>query len=271
MEAILKYYLEDGHIEEISNYTKDADAKERIIYEVFRVANGVPLFYEDHIKRLESSFKLTNKVFSYKYDKVKEYILRLIKANDIKFGNIKLTFDVKTDTMKIISIKHSYPTKEMYDNGVNTILYHGERKNPNAKIVDSNFRSRVTEQINKYSAFEAILVNNNGYITEGSKSNIFMIKDGKLYTSPLEDVLPGVTRGRIIGVSKNNNIKFEERNIKYQDIEKYDALFISGTSPNILPIAKVDDIEFDVNNNTMRELMDRFNENVENYIINFHN
>lgn len=271
MEAILKYYLEDGHIEEISNYTKDADAKERIIYEVFRVANGVPIFYEDHIKRLESSFKLTNKVFSYKYDKVKEYILRLIKANDVKFGNIKLTFDVKTDTMKIISIKHSYPTQEMYDKGVNTIFYHGERKNPNAKIVDSNFRSRVTEEINKYSAFEAILVNNNGYITEGSKSNIFMIKDGKLYTSPLEDVLPGVTRGRIIGVSKNNNIEFEERNIKYQDIEKYDALFISGTSPNILPIAKVDDIEFDVNNKTMRNLMDKFNQNIENYINNFHN
>lgn len=271
MEAILKYYLEDGHIEELSNYTKDTEEKERIIYEVFRVASGVPLFYEDHIKRLESSFKLTNKVFSYNYDKIKEYILKLIKANDIKFGNIKLTFDIKTDTMKIISIKHSYPTEEMYENGVNTIFYHGERTNPNAKIIDTNFRSRVTEEINKNSAFEAILVNNDGYITEGSKSNIFMIKDGILYTSPLEDVLPGVTRGRIINVAKNSNIKFEEKKVNYQDIEKYDAVFISGTSPNILPIAKINDKEFDVNNKTMRNLMRNFNEDINNYINNFHN
>lgn len=269
MEAVSKYYLEDGHIEELSNYTEDTEEKERIIYEVFRVESGIPLFYEDHIRRLESSFKLTNKAFSYKYDKIKEYILRLIKSNDIKVGNIKLTFDIKTDTMKIISIKHSYPTEEMYKNGVDTIFYHGERRNPNAKVVDTNFRSRVTEEINKYGAFEAILVNNNGYITEGSKSNIFMIKDDVLYTSPLEDVLPGVTRGRIIGVSKNNNIKFEEKNIKYQDIEKYDALFISGTSPNILPIAKVNNIKFDVNNKTMRNLMEKFDEDIYNYIKNF--
>ena len=271
MEAILKYYLEDGHIEELSNYTKDTEERERIIYEVFRVASGVPLFYEDHIKRLESSFKLTNKAFSYKYDKIKEYILKLINANDIKFGNIKLTFDIKTDTMKIISIKHSYPTEEMYEKGVNTIFYHGERINPNAKIIDTNFRSRVTEEINKHSAFEAILVNNDGYITEGSKSNIFMIKDGVLYTSPLKDVLPGVTRGRIIDVAKNNNIKFEEKKIKYQDIETYDAIFISGTSPNILPIAKINNIEFDVNNKTMRNLMKKFDENINNYIDSFHN
>ncbi|WP_300379595.1 aminotransferase class IV [Clostridium sp.] len=271
MEAILKYYLEDGHIEEISNYTKDTNEKERIIYEVFRVSNGVPLFYEDHIKRLESSFKLSNKVFSYKYDKIREYILRLIKENSMKFGNIKLTFDVKTDTMKIIAIKHSYPTEEMYEKGVNTIFYHGERKNPNVKVVDSTFRKRVTEEINKNNAFEAILVNNSGYITEGSKSNIFMIKDEILYTSPIEDVLPGVTRGRIIGTSKQNNIKFEEKNIKYQDIEKYDALFISGTSPNILPIAKVNDIEFDIHNEVMRNLMNKFNDDMEKYTKNFQN
>lgn len=269
MEAILNYYLEDGHLEEISNYTMDSKEKGRIIYEVIRVINKVPLFYEDHIKRLETSFRLMEKPFSYKYDKVREYLTSLIEANNVDFGNIKLTFDIKTDTMKVFSIKHSYPNEELYKKGIKTILYHGERTNPNAKVVDSSFREKVTTEINKASAFEAILVNNKGYITEGSKSNIFMIKEDTLYTSPLEAVLPGVTRGRIIALAKNIGIKFEEKNISFKDIKDFDAMFISGTSPKILPISLVDDMKFNVENNLMQKLIREFNKEIELYVERF--
>lgn len=269
MEAILNYYLEDGHLEEVTNYTKDSNESGRIIYEVIRVIDKTPLFYEEHIKRLESSFRLMDKVFSYKYEKIREYLVKLINANNVVNGNIKLTFDIKTDTMKVFSIKHSYPSEELYKEGVKTILYHGERTNPNAKVVDSNFRANVTNEINKANAFEAILVNNNGYITEGSKSNIFMIKNNVLYTSPLEEVLPGVTRGRIIAVAKNIGIEFEEKKISYKELDTIDAMFISGTSPKILPIKEVDNMKYDVENTIMRKLMKAFNDEVNNYINNF--
>ncbi len=266
MEAISKYYLEDGHLEPIKNYTNDSLDRGRIIYEVIRVINNVPLFYEDHLKRLESSFRLMEKTFSYSYDKIKEYLTRLIEANKIDNGNIKLTFDIKTDTMKVFSIKHNYPNENLYKTGVKTILFHGERTNPNAKVVDSSFREKVTEEINKASAFEAILVNNSGFITEGSKSNIFMIKKDKLYTSPLEDVLPGVTRGRIINLAKSLGIKVEEKNINYKDIENFDAMFISGTSPKILPISSVDNIQLRIDNEIMQVLIKEFNEEIKKYV-----
>ncbi|MGG7057399.1 aminotransferase class IV [Clostridium tertium] len=269
MEAILQYYLEDGHLEPISNYTNDTKEKGRIIYEVIRVINKAPLFYEDHIKRLESSFRLMEKPFSYKYDKIKEYLTKLIDANDVINGNIKLTFDVKTDTMKVFSIKHSYPSTDLYKTGVKTILYHGERNNPNAKVVDSSFREKVTKEINSSEAFEAILVNNKGYITEGSKSNIFMIKEGTLYTSPLEEVLPGVTRGRIIALAKSLGIGFEEKNIRYNDVKDFDAMFISGTSPKILPIRIVDDINLNVENGIIQKLIREFDKEIEEYIKKF--
>lgn len=269
MEAILQYYLEDGHIEPVSNYTNDAKEKGRIIYEVIRVINKTPLFYEDHIKRLESSFRLMEKTFSYKYDKVREYLTKLIEANNVVNGNIKLTFDIKTDTMKVFSIKHSYPSTDLYKTGVKTILYHGERTNPNAKVVDSSFREKITKEINNSEAFEAILVNNKGYITEGSKSNIFMIKDSILYTSPLEEILPGVTRGRIIALAKSLGIGFEEKNISYKDVKDFDAMFISGTSPKILPIRIVDDINLNVENETMQKLIREFDKEIEEYINKF--
>lgn len=265
MEAISRYYLEDGHLESIDNYTNDTTEKGRVIYEVIRVIDRVPLFYEDHIKRLESSFRLMEKTFSYKYDKIKDYLISLIQANNIEYGNIKLTFDIKTDTMKVFNIKHSYPTEDMYKSGVETILYHGERMNPNAKVIDSNFRERVAAEINKANAFEAILVNSNGFITEGSKSNIFMIKEDKLYTSPLEDVLPGVTRGKIISLAKSLGISFEEKKISFEQLESIDAMFISGTSPKILPICKVDKIKFDVENKIMQKLIKGFDEEIKIY------
>ena len=269
MEAILNYYLEDGHLEPIKNYTNDSTESGRVIYEVIRVINKVPLFHEEHIKRLESSFRLMEKTFSYSYDKIKEYLTRLIEANGMENGNIKLTFDIKTDTMKVFSIKHNYPNEDLYKTGVKTILFHGERTNPNAKVVDSSFREKVVEEINNASAFEAILVNNDGYITEGSKSNIFMIKEDKLYTSPLEDVLPGVTRGRIIALAKSLGIKVEETNINYKDIEKFDSMFISGTSPKILPIASVDNIKLKIDNKIMQLLIKEFNKEINNYISKF--
>ena len=136
-------------------------------------------------------------------------------------------------------------------------------------MIDSNFRQKVTDEINKANAFEAILVNSNGFITEGSKSNIFMIKEDTLYTSPLEDVLPGVTRGRIILLAKSLGISFEEKKISFEQLENIDAIFISGTSPKILPISKVDKINFNVENKIMQKLIKSFDEEIKIYINKF--
>lgn len=266
MEAINEFYLEDGHLEKIINYTKDSNNCEGIIYEVLRVIDYVPLFSEDHISRMEKSFRIMNKGFAYEYSKIQEFLNRLIKANNVECGNVKITFDIENDTMKVFSIKHSYPTDEMYSKGVKTILYHGERSNPNAKVVNLSFREKVTKEIKKNNAHEAILVNNKGFITEGSKSNIFIIKGNDLITSPIEDVLPGVTRGRILKVAKKIGISIIEKNVKYNELEGVDAMFISGTSPKILPISKVDNIEMDINNELMRNLMVAFNKEIEDYI-----
>ncbi|MBU3136014.1 aminotransferase class IV [Clostridium gasigenes] len=259
MEAINSFFIEDGHLDSTKNFNDEKNSKDKIIYEVIRINNGEPLFLEVHLKRMEKSFNLMDKSFPYEYNKIAEYLERVISANHKKEGNVKITFNIDEDLMKVFYIKHIYPTDEMYKNGVDTILYHGERHNPNAKVIDCKFREKVNEEIKKKNAFEAILVDNNGYITEGSKSNIFLIKDNKLFTSKIEAVLPGVTRGKIIEIAKSENIDFDEKNSKYTELEEIDAMFISGTSPGILPISKVDSIIMNVDNEIMRKLMDLYN------------
>ncbi|AWK50908.1 aminotransferase class IV [Clostridium beijerinckii] len=240
--------------------------EDKIIYEVLRVINGKPIFLETHLKRMKNSFSLINEKFEFSYEELRMKIDDLIKTENKSEGNIKITYGVHEKVLKVFFIEHSYPSEEMYQSGVKTILYFGERENPNAKIVNENFRKKVNSEIKDKNAYEAILVDKNGYITEGSKSNIFMVKDNELLTSPLKAVLPGVTRGEIIKIAGKIGIKVKEVEYKYSDIDKLDGMFISGTSPKVLPISSVDNINLDPNNSIIRKLFKEYNNEINLYI-----
>ena len=201
METINKFYLNNEKIEDVNEFNEDSE-KGSIIYEVLRVINGKAVFLKDHIERMKRSFALINMEFPFNTEDVEKKVNEVIKKNDNVLGNIKITYNTASKNLKIYYIKHSYPSNELYTEGVKTILYYGERENPNAKIVNDNFRAKVTEEIKKSNTFEAILVDRNGLITEGSKSNIFAIKDGKLITAKAEAVLKGITRDKIIDIAK---------------------------------------------------------------------
>ena len=242
--------------------------EDKIIYEVLRVINGKPIFLETHLRRMKNSFRLINEKFKLSYEEISINIDNLIKTENKSEGNIKITYGVHEKILKIFFIEHSYPSEETYESGVKTILYFGERENPNAKIVNENFRKNVNDEIKDKNAYEAILVDNNGYITEGSKSNIFMVKDNELLTSPIKAVLPGVTRGEIINIAGKLGIKIKEVEYKYLDIDKLDGMFISGTSPKVLPIKSVNNINLDPNNGIIRKLSKEYDNDINEYIKN---
>lgn len=240
--------------------------EEKIIYEVLRVIDGKPIFLENHFKRMENSFKLIGQEAILIYEEVSKKIYDVIKNENKLEGNIKITYEVYSKKLKIFFIEHSYPSNEMYENGVKTILYFGERENPNAKIVNENLREKINKEIKDNSAYEAILVDSNGYITEGSRSNIFMVNGNKLLTSPVKSVLPGITRGEIINLAKKIKMEVEEVEYKYLDVNKLDGAFISGTSPKVLPIKSINDTILDSDNGIIRRLMLEYDNEVSNYI-----
>lgn len=134
---------------------------ERIIYEVLRVINGVPIFLEAHLKRMKNSFQLINEDFELNYEEIVAKINDLIKSENKSDGNIKITYGVNEKILRVFFIEHFYPDSDMYRNGVDTILYFGERENPNAKIVNDNFREKVNKEIKVKGVYEAILVDKN--------------------------------------------------------------------------------------------------------------
>jgi len=272
-EGINSFFIINNEEKNIEAFDDSLVLSGKSLYEVIRVINGVPLFLENHLERLYNSAEITNLKIEYSLEDIKAVIIKLIKVNKVNEGNIKIVFNFKENHKEnsdfyAYFVKHSYPSTEQYKVGVPVILYHGERINPNAKVINTDFRSRVDAEIAKNNVYEAILVDRDGNITEGSKSNIFMVKGNQVITAPLEAVLPGITREVIMSLCRELGIEVREEKIYFENIKELEGLFISGTSPKVLPICKVDNIEFNSSTNkTILTIMEAYNKNIEKYTL----
>lgn len=270
VEAIEKFYLINGKLKS----TKDIEVFNKIdkppIYEVIRVIDGVPLFLEEHLERMRKSASLVNVNINRTDSKIQQDIKKLILENQIKNLNLKLMYtDIKIMGQVFLTyfIESFYPPEEYYKEGIHTTLFHYERKNPNAKVQISDFKMEVAKRLDEKKAFEALLVNNDGYIPEGSRSNMFFVKEDKLYTAPKGDVLLGITRKHIFQVCKELGIKVVEENIHVGDLDKLDGAFMTGTSVNVLPISTIDHVQLDsINNKMIKEINDGYVNRMVKYI-----
>jgi branched-chain amino acid aminotransferase len=270
-EAFSRFFIENGEKKSSENFEECLLKEGKSIYEVIRIIDGVPLFLEQHLERLKNSAALIGQRVLLGDMEIRNKIVQLSEMNDVTEGNVKIVFNYrdKENRSLFYFIRHSYPSREQYDMGVDTILFHGERTNPNAKVINVSFRECVERQIKEKNAYEAILVDNLGFITEGSKSNIFIIKGNGVITAPLEAVLPGITRGILLTILKEQNIQVLEEQFHYKDLRSADALFITGTSPKVLPIKRVEAMDFNSSNNTVVKLiMKSYDEKIKDYIRN---
>ena len=224
------------------------------VYEVFRLIDGHPQFLAEHFTRLENSLGSIGMAVPFTMEELEKSISALVTEGKIRNHNLKLDVDISGHGMLYMSPTH-YPDAEKYAKGVNTELFHRERKNPHIKMMDLELRDATDAVIKEHNLFEVILVDRGGQITEGSRSNVFFIKNGEVYTSPLHQVLPGVTRGKIIEIIQSKGIPFHEEPILASEVGSFDAAFISGTSPKVLPIATIGEFAYDVNEPLLRDIM----------------
>lgn len=262
IQGFYQYFIKNDEAYTAEEFQEFYKIEGKSIYEVLRVINSKPLFLKEHLLRLEKSLGLAGENSPMDLKTIKKYVNQLISLNRVKDGNIKIV--INQGNLYIFSVMAYYPTEEMYKDGVKTILYFGERTNPNAKVVDNSFREKVTKEMEAKEAFEAILINKEGFVTEGSKSNIFMVKGDKVYTAPAEGVLLGITRDKIIRACQEINLTVEEREVKYDEIKDLDGLFISGTSPKVLPINRVEGIiKFEEIDNKIHEIKAQYEKIIE--------
>lgn len=239
------------------------------IYEVMRIIGGKALFFKEHYERLINSAKMLD--FSLWIDK--EEIIgqmnELAEINNVQNGNIEIIFNITENgekTFLCLFIEDRYPTPEMILNGVPSELYFAERETPNAKIINLDLRAKTKTQISEKELYEVLLVDRNGFITEGSRSNVFFIKDGTVFTTPVSEVLPGITRLKVFEMCKRHGIPLNEILIKADKIAEYEAAFFTGTSPKVLPISSIGNVIFNPQLVLMQKMVRLFDELIEEHL-----
>ena len=240
------------------------------VYEVVKIISGIPLFFESHMKRLSNSLQLSGiSDFIITPKEFLHHVLELCKSNQLYFGNIELRVVSNSGNIDcyIGFIRHSYPQPMNYISGIEASLINIERDNPNAKVKYSKARIEADKFLAEKDVFEVLLVDDQGYITEGSRSNMFFIKESVVYTAPIENVLPGITRKYVIEALRQLGVEFIEQKISIDELQLIDAVFMCGTSPGILPVRDIDGYGFDVNNKLLRAIMLRFNDIIKQYVI----
>ncbi|RKD88347.1 branched-chain amino acid aminotransferase [Mangrovibacterium diazotrophicum] len=261
-------YIKNGVAEELPFEPFKGDNALQV-YEVLRVIDGVALFLEDHYARFQNSwrkFGLNDPVSASEFE---AQISELIRLNKTDCDNIKVELWIEADgkqTLRMFVIPSNYPTADQYRLGVPTGFLHAMRTNPQIKVAHLPVRELADRTIIENNWYEVLLVDRDGFITEGSRSNVFLVKESVFYTAPAEKVLIGITRLKIMECIRKLGIECRETDISATDLNQYEAAFISGTSPKILPISSLGAIQFDVKHPVLRQLMKEFDDFIQSYI-----
>lgn len=243
--------------------------KDKYIYEVIRIINGKPLFLEEHYERLAASLELAGFGGIISEAEFNAGMGAFIDREAIVNDNVKFKMFIGSEPVETEYefIKGHYPTTQEYAEGVDTQLLAAMRDNPHAKVHNQQLRELANQIIAENNLWEVILVDDEGFVTEGSRSNIFFIKGNEVWTSPADGVLLGVTRQKSIAVCQEHGIQVVEAPIAAEQIGSFDAAFVSGTSPKVLPIARIDDVQMDVNQETLRQVMRIFDQAIDKYLM----
>jgi branched-chain amino acid aminotransferase len=247
-ECYGKKFILNGMLETADSFDNSLVYEGDSVYEVIRMVRNSPVFFYDHMERLASSVRMQKKKMLADASVLKRDIINLTKSEKRKEINLKIVFNYNRDSFNylVYFIEPIYPSEKQYENGVKGILFYAERKDPGSKVINHKLRSSIFHKLILDGGYEALLVNEKGQITEGSRSNIFFLKNDTLVTAPDNMILCGITRKHILDICRANNIKVRLACVRADRISDYDAIFMTGTSPMVLPFSSVDDKVFRV-------------------------
>jgi branched-chain amino acid aminotransferase len=228
------------------------------IFEGIRIYNGNIFRCKEHLDRLYDSAKSIMLDIPLSYGDMQKALVETIRRNELRDGYIRLVVsrgpgDLGLDPRRspkafviIIAEKLSIYPEEAYINGLKTISVSQRRNIPDAlnpKIKSLNYLNNILVKIqaNLADVGEAIMVNAQGYVAEGSSDNIFIVKRGVVYTPPCYvGALEGITRGAIIDICGRIGIPLKEEPFTLHDVYVADEVFFTGTAAEVIAVREVD-------------------------------
>jgi branched-chain amino acid aminotransferase len=230
------------------------------IYETLRTYGGKPFLYERHMRRLRRSAELISLPIPFTDADLAADIDKTMKASDVHGeayirvlvtrGIGELTYDpsaTPTPSVVIIVKPHVEPPPEIYRDGVRVAIVDVVRNHPgsvNPMIKSNNLMNSALamQEALRRGAFEGIMRNFRGELTECSVANLFIVRNAAVLTPPLSaGLLPGITREYLFEIAPTVGIAVREETLRDDDLFGADEAFLTGTTREIVPIVTVDD------------------------------
>jgi branched-chain amino acid aminotransferase len=202
--------------------------------------------------------KSTWTAFTIKQAEMQQVLIETIRRNELRDGYIRLVVSrgpgdlgldprrsPKANVVIIVEQLSIYP-EEAYINGLKTVSVSTRRNVPDAlnpKIKSLNYLNNILVKIqaNLAGVGEAIMLNSQGYVAEGSSDNIFIAKRGVIFTPPCYcGALEGITRAAIIEISGKLGFKLKEEPFTLHDVYVADEVFFTGTAAEVIAVREVD-------------------------------
>jgi len=219
----------------------------------------------EHLQRLQNSARLLNMELPYTVEDLRRASLELIGANGVAecylrpiafFGYGELGVSALGNPVDVVIMSWpwgAYLGEDSLAKGIRAKISSWQRIGPNviphvakATGVYLNSMLAVTEA-NRAGYDEAILLTAEGFIADGSGENVFIVKDGVIYTPDLStSILPGITRDTVIQIAQDLGYRVVEKSLIRSDLYLADEAFMCGTAAEVTPLREVDDVELGV-------------------------
>ena len=222
------------------------------LYEVVRIYNGVPFTLDRHVKRMEQGAQAVRLDYPYSLEDFEAIISELVKVNDMPESSAYIQVTRGAAPRQHLFPKDASPTVLVMLNPVSP-KSREERLAGTTCITLPDYRYAfcavkgtgllpnilACQKANDAGAFEAILVRD-GLVTEGTNTNVYMVKEGAVRTYPLVNILPGITRSVLKDIAGEDDISFLEEAFGVDQLYEADEVFVTGSVMEIMPITAVD-------------------------------
>ena len=228
------------------------------VFEGIRVYDGRIFELEAHLRRLYESAKVIRLEVAMNKTELAGAIKKTVEANGIVDGYIRLVvtrgagtlglnpFLCRNSSLIIIADNIQLYPEELYETGMKTVSATTVRNHPLAippQVKSMNYLNNIIAKIEALDndVPEAIMYNHEGYVAEATGDNVFIVRDGVIYTPPVEaGALEGITRDLVIKLAKQDGLEVVEKNLTRCDLYICNEFFLTGTAAEVIGIVEID-------------------------------
>lgn len=228
------------------------------VFEGIRFYNNQAFRLDNHLNRLVDSAKAIALTLPYTKDEFVTAVNKVIQESELDNGYIRLVStrgkgslginpaSCQKSSAFIIADKSSFVDKRVLENGAKLIIASTRRLAADGldpRVKSLNYLNHILARMEatQAQADEAILLNAQGNVTEGSTDNIFIVKNNKIFTPPIADgALDGITRGIIFEIADEQGFDCKEKTLSPYDLYTADECFLTGTAMELLAVSEID-------------------------------